>query len=91
MRSVAAMVSSGGTELSLPIQFLFPLTIRATERTGGAQSRYKKWALTKWIVLGGSRGTPPGNVEILHALKCVLRAPEALFRACTHLQVAVFD
>ena len=26
---------------------------------------------------------PPGNFEILHALKCVLGAPEAPFRACT--------
>jgi len=26
---------------------------------------------------------PPGDLEILHALKCVLGAPEALFRACT--------
>ena len=26
---------------------------------------------------------PPGNFEILHALKCVLGAPEALFCACT--------
>ena len=26
---------------------------------------------------------PPGNVEILHALKCVLEAPEALFHTCT--------
>ena len=26
---------------------------------------------------------PPRNVEILHALKCVLGAPEALFRAWT--------
>ena len=26
---------------------------------------------------------PPGNFEILHALKCVLGAPEALFLACT--------
>ena len=26
---------------------------------------------------------PPGNFRILHALKCVLGAPEALFRACT--------
>ena len=24
---------------------------------------------------------PPGNFEILHALKCVLGAPEALYRA----------
>ena len=26
---------------------------------------------------------PPGNFESLHALKCVLGAPEALFHACT--------
>ena len=32
---------------------------------------------------GGVWGTSPGNFEILHALKCVLGAPEALFRACT--------
>ena len=25
---------------------------------------------------------PAGNVEILHALKCVLGAPKVLFRAC---------
>ena len=25
---------------------------------------------------------PPGNVEILHALKCVLGASEAPFQAC---------
>ena len=31
---------------------------------------------------------PPGNFESLHALKCVLGAPEALFH---DLQVAVFD
>ena len=28
-------------------------------------------------------GMPPGNFEILHAPKCVLGAPEALFHACT--------
>ena len=28
---------------------------------------------------GGLGSTPPGNFEILHALKCVLGAPEALF------------
>ena len=33
--------------------------------------------------VGGSGGTPPGNFEILHALKCVLGAPEAVFRART--------
>ena len=31
----------------------------------------------------GVWGTPPGNFEILHALKCVLGAPEVLFCACT--------
>ena len=30
-----------------------------------------------------SGGMAPGNLEILHALKCVLGAPDALFRACT--------
>ena len=34
---------------------------------------------------------PLGNFEILHTLKCVLGAPEALFCARTHLQVAIFD
>ena len=48
-------------------------TARATE----------KWGPTEWIVRGVWGGTPPGNFEILHALKCVLGAPEALFRACT--------
>ena len=32
---------------------------------------------------GLCEGTPPGDFEIVHALKCVLGAPEALFRACT--------
>ena len=31
----------------------------------------------------GAGGMPPGNFEILQALKCVLGAPEALFHACT--------
>ena len=31
----------------------------------------------------GSGGMSPGNFAILHALKCVLGTPEALFRACT--------
>ena len=43
--------------------------------------KYKKWGPTKWIVREGSEGTPPGNFEILHALKCVMGAPEALFCA----------
>ena len=33
--------------------------------------------------VGGSEGMPPGNFEVLHALECVLGAPEALFHACT--------
>ena len=37
----------------------------------------------------GSGGTPPGNFEIVHALKCVLGAPEALFRACTKLPSSI--
>ena len=56
---------------------------RAAERIGGAQGKCKNWGPKKWIVGGGSGGTPPGNFEILHALKCVLGTPEALFRACT--------
>ena len=31
---------------------------------------------------GGSGGTPPENFEILHALKCVLRASQVPFCAC---------
>ena len=79
------------------------IIIRAAERVGGrgggTQDKCKKWGPTKWVVCGGSGGTPPGNFEILHALKCVLGAPEA-FLSCTHtvhmhrpiyLQFAVFD
>ena len=57
---------------------------------GGAQGKYAKWGPTKWIVWAGSGGTPPGNFEILHALKCVLGAPEALFRACTQYTVHIY-
>ena len=40
----------------------------------------------------GSGGTFPGNFEILHGLKGILGAPEALFRTCTQsMQVATFD
>ena len=60
-----------------------PLVHRATKRTGGAQGKYKEWGPTKWIVWEGSGGSHPENFEILHALKCVLEAPEALFHACT--------
>ena len=39
----------------------------------------QKWGPAIWIVRGGSGGMRPENVEILHALKCVLGAPEAFF------------
>ena len=45
-----------------------------------------------WIVGGGLGGTPLGNFEILHALKYVLGAPEALFCTCIqYLQVTVLN
>ena len=44
---------------------------------------------TAWSeCVGGSGGTPAGNFEILHALKCVLGAIEALFRAWTQYILA---
>ena len=52
--------------------------IRATERIVGSLGKYKCGA-DRWR---GSGGTPPGNFEILHALRCVLGASEALFWAC---------
>ena len=64
------MVASGGTELSLLIQFLFPLTIRATERTGGAQSRYKKWAPHKMDCVRGVWGHPPHPRICWHFEEC---------------------
>ena len=49
---------------------------RAAERFVGAT-----WQMQKWgpYCVRGVGGTPPENFEILHALKCVLRAP---FCAC---------
>ena len=61
------------------------------QKIGQAQGEDKKWGPAIWIVRGGVGGMPPGNVEILHALKCVLGAPEALFYASTqyiYIQVA---
>ena len=49
---------------------------------GGPRANPKIGALQNGLCEGG-RGTPPGNFEILHALKCILGAPEALFRART--------
>ena len=53
---------------------------RAAERIGGAQGKYKKWAPENGLCEGGLGARPQ---EILHALKCVPGAPEALFHACT--------
>ena len=47
----------------------------------GPRANTKSGPIIK-IVWGGSGGTPPGNFEILHALKCVLEASEAPFQAC---------
>ena len=46
---------------------------RANTKSGGPQNG----------LCERSGGTPPGNFEILHAPKCGLAAPEALFRART--------
>ena len=62
----------------------------------GARGNYKKWgAHSIDCVRGGLGARPPGNFGILHALKCVLGASEAPFRAYlqyihTYLPVAVF-
>ena len=55
---------------------------RAAERIGGpmqSKYRYKKWTLQN----GGSGGTPSGNFEILHPLRCVLGTPRIFFM-CAH-------
>ena len=53
---------------------------KATERIGGPRANSKSGASQNGLCEGGL-GTHPQ--EILHALKGVLGAPEALFRACT--------
>ena len=53
--------------------------LRVPERVGGPRANiYKKWGHTNGLC-EGSVGVHPQ--EILHALKCVLGAPEALFHA----------
>ena len=55
---------------------------RAAERIVGARGKYKKWgAHSIDCVRGGLGARAPGNFAILHALKCVLGASEASFRA----------
>ena len=53
---------------------------RAAERIVGAQGKCKNGTHTVGGGGGGGGGgsgcTPPENVEILHALKCVLRASQ---------------
>ena len=60
---------------------------RAAERIGGGggggPGQIQKVGPHKMDCVRGVGGTPPGNFEMLHALKCVLGAPEAPFRACT--------
>ena len=61
------------------------MAVRAVERIGGAQSKYKMWGPYIRIVRGGYGGVPPENpenFESLHALKCVQGASEAPFCAC---------
>ena len=52
---------------------------RATERIVGDQGKYKKWGP---YCVRGLWGHAPENFEILHALKCVLRASQVPFCAC---------
>ena len=60
------------------------LCINAGPQRGlrGPRANTKSGALHMDCVKG-VWGMPPGNFEILHALKCVLGAPEALFHAYT--------
>ena len=47
------------------------------------QGRQEDWGGPQNGLCERSGGTPPGNFEILHAQKCGLAAPEALFRVRT--------
>ena len=53
--------------------------VRAAERYGGAQDKYKKCGPLYRLCEGGLRAHTPGN---LHGLKCVLVASAAPFHAC---------
>ena len=55
------------------------LIVRAAERIVGAQGKYNKWGP---YCVRGVWGMPPENFEILHALKCILRASQVPFCAC---------
>ena len=56
---------------------------RSAKRIGGGAGQIQEVGPNKMDCVRGVWGHAPGNFEILHALKCVLGAPEALFRACT--------
>ena len=55
---------------------------RAAERIEGA-GQIQKVGPHQMGCVRGVWWHAPGNFEILHAVKCVLGAPETLFRACT--------
>ena len=63
---------------------------RAAERIGTAQGKYKS-GTHNIDRARGSGGTPPGNVEVLHVLKCVRRALEAPFVVCIDICKLVFQ
>ena len=61
---------------------------RAAERIGGGGGgQIQKVGPHKIECVRGSEGMPPGKFEILHALKCVLGAPEAIFHTCTQCKL----
>ena len=64
------------------IRFLINVIVtRTAERIRETQGKYKKWGC-KLDCMRGVWGHALGNFEILHALKCVLGAHEALYRPC---------
>ena len=69
------------------------MAYRAAERIRGTQGKYKNGAPQSGLCEGIWGHAPRKLLDFanLHTLKCVLEAPEALFRAHIHLQVAVFD
>ena len=75
------------------LTYLWSCTQGRRELSGLRANRKRGAPQNGWYE--GAGGTPPGNFEILHALKCVLGAPEALFvhahNTYIYLQVAVFD
>ena len=57
---------------------------RAAKRIWGVGDKYNNWGPTNGLCEGGSGGIRKLIfLRFLHALKCVLGVPEALFHACT--------